>query len=120
MPPAPLSGSVRIISLNRDELLARLRQAATRLQAEHPEVEQVRLFGSLARGDATGLSDIDILILLRHTSDSDPHRRILTFLPYFDLPRSTDVLVYTRSELERRLSERDRFAHRVWNESVPL
>jgi predicted nucleotidyltransferase len=65
-------------------------------------VDQVRLFGSLARGDATGLSDVDILILLRRALESDPHRRILTFLPYFDLPRNTDLLVYTLAELEQR------------------
>ena len=62
MLPTLSSSSVKIISLNRDQLLTRLRQIASRLQKEHPEVAEVRLFGSLARGDQTGTSDVDILI----------------------------------------------------------
>ena len=119
MLPATSSGSVKIISLNRDELLGQLQRIATRLRAEHPEAE-IRLFGSLARGDQTGLSDIDILIVLDHATEPDPHRRILTFLPYFDLPRGTDLLVYTRAELTRRLAENDRFLRQIWNESLAL
>ena len=57
------SGSVKIISLDRDELLARLATIATRIRARHPEVREVRLFGSLARGDQTGTSDADLLIV---------------------------------------------------------
>ena len=81
------SRTVKIISLNRTRLLAELRQIAGRISAEHPEVAEVRLFGSLARGDYTGTSDVDVLILLQHTAETDPLRRILTFLPYFDLRR---------------------------------
>lgn len=116
----PSSSSVRIISLDRDELLARLRDMAARLQAEHPEVIEVRLFGSLARGDQTGTSDVDILIVLDRTGEQDPHRRILTFMPHFDLTRGADILVYTRQELESRLSHQDRFMRRIWAESIPL
>ncbi len=120
MPLPPSSSSVKIISLDRDQLLAHLRQIATRLHAEHPEVMEIRLFGSLARDDQTGTSDVDILIVLHHSADPDVHRRIRMYLPYFDLTRGTDLLVYTRAELTRRLSEGDRFLHQVWQESMPL
>jgi predicted nucleotidyltransferase len=90
------------------------------LRRDHPEVDEVRLFGSLARGDQTGTSDVDVLILLRETDEKDPHRRIMTFLPYFKLDRGADLLVCTRAEVDRRLSEEDRFLVRVWSESVPL
>jgi predicted nucleotidyltransferase len=83
-------------------------------------VAEVRLFGSLARGDATGLSDVDLLIVLSETGESDPHRRILAFLPYFDLYRGVDLLVLTRAEIERRLAEDDRWLKRVWTESVAV
>ena len=119
MLPTLSSSSVKIISLNRDQLLTRLRQIASRLQKEHPEVAEVRLFGSLARGDQTGTSDVDILIVLQHTLERDPHRRILTYLPYFDLRQGADCLVYTRAELER-LSADNRFLQRIWEESLPL
>jgi predicted nucleotidyltransferase len=114
------SGSVKVISLNRDSLLADLRRIAGSIRAEHPEVAEIRLFGSLARGNHTGTSDVDVLILLDHTEESDPLRRILTFLPYFDLTRGSDLLVYTRAELEERLLANDRFLQRIWSESIPL
>jgi uncharacterized protein len=114
------SGSVRIISLDRNRLLAELRQIAGRLSADHPEVAEVRLFGSLARGDQLGTSDVDVLILLRHTTETDPVHRILTFLPYFDLNRGSDLLVYTLAELEGRLAAGDRFIQRIWTESIAI
>ncbi len=116
----PSVDSVKIISLHRDDLLGQLRAAAARIQAEHREVAEVRLFGSVARGDQTGTSDADVLIVLDHTTEFDPHRRILTFLDYFDLERGTDLLVFTRSEIEKRLAENDHFMMQIWKESVPL
>jgi predicted nucleotidyltransferase len=118
--PVRSSDSVKFISLNRDSLLSELRRIVGTIRAEHPEVAEVRLFGSLARGDYTGTSDVDVLILLDHTSEDDPLQRILTFIPYFDLGRCVDVLVYSRPELEGRLAEKDRFMQRIWSESMPL
>lgn len=80
----------------------------------------MRLFGSLARGDYTGSGDVDVLILLDHTTEMDPLQRILTYLPNFDLDRGSDLLVYTRKELEEGLATNDRFIKRIWSESVPL
>jgi predicted nucleotidyltransferase len=120
MPPETSFDSVRIISLNREHLLARLREIAANIRREQDTVEEIRMFGSLVRGDATGASDVDILIVLREMTDTDPHRRILRFIRYFDLDRGTDLLVYTRAELERELSSDNRFLRQVWRESVPL
>jgi predicted nucleotidyltransferase len=119
MRPGPSSDSVKIISLNQPNLLAHLHEIAARIRTEHPEVEQVRLFGSLARGDATGISDVDVLILLRDSAEPDPLRRILTFLPHFDLDRASDLLVYTRAEFDRHLANSP-FLRDIWNESVAL
>lgn len=120
MRQVPSFDSVRIISLNRDELFVRLRDIAARIWQEHHEVEEIRAFGSLARGDARGTSDVDILIVLRASSESDPHRRIQTFLPYFDLDRGTDLLVYTRAKLERQLTTDNALLQRIWRESISL
>jgi predicted nucleotidyltransferase len=120
MQPAPSFDSVRIISLDRNDPLVRLREISARIRKEHDEVEEIRLFGSLARGDATGTSDADALIVLHESSERDPHHRILAFLPYFDLDRGTDLLVYTRAELEQQLSTSNSFLQRVWRESIVL
>jgi predicted nucleotidyltransferase len=111
---------VKLISLDRERLLAQVREAAGQVRTAHPEVAEVRLFGSLARGDATGLSDVDLLIVLSETGESDPHWRILAFLPYFAFDRGVDLLVLTRAEIERRLAEDDRWLKRVWTESVAV
>jgi len=114
----PSSSSVKIISLDRDRLLADLRRIARKIYAEHPEVAEVRLFGSLARGDHTGTSDVDVVILLHHTMESDPVQRIRNFLPYFDLGRACDLLVYTLDELQERLSANNPSMQRIWSESI--
>ena len=120
MLPRLSSDSVRIISLDRDSLMERLCEISRRLRAEHPEVADVRVFGSLARGDYTGTSDVDILIVLDRQTESDPVRRILIFLPYFDLGRGADLLIYTQEEIRRRLSQEDHFLCRIWHDSISL
>jgi predicted nucleotidyltransferase len=100
--------------------LARLRQIAAQIRQEHANVEEIRVFGSLARGDATGMSDADVLIVLRESSTSDPHRRILDFLRYFTLDRGTDLFVCTRAELQEQLAATNPFVQKIWRESIAL
>ncbi|MBO9326805.1 MAG: nucleotidyltransferase domain-containing protein [Roseiflexus sp.] len=119
MQQPPSSSTVRIISLDREALLARLRAIAAQIRREC-DVEDIRVFGSLARGDATGTSDVDVLIIVRHSTEADMVRRILSFLPYFDLDRGTDLLVYIRAEPEQQLAAQNPFLHRIWRESLPL
>ena len=58
------SGSVRAILLDRENILERLRSLSAKLKAELPYVREVRLFGSLARGEEHGLSDVDLLVVV--------------------------------------------------------
>ncbi|RME05945.1 MAG: nucleotidyltransferase domain-containing protein, partial [Anaerolineae bacterium] len=112
--------SVKVLYLDRDALLKHLCEIARDIKTQHPEVRSISLFGSLARGDYTAISDVDILITLHHSKEKDPHQRILTFLPYFDLERGVDLLVYTQEEVERRLSEGDPFLQRIQREGIAL
>jgi predicted nucleotidyltransferase len=106
--------------LDRGELLARLRAIAHRICANHQEVIQVRVFGSVARGDQTGTSDTDILIVLHGCEPGDPLEQIRLFYPYFDLPIGTDLLVLTESQIADRLQADDVFMTQIWNESQSL
>ena len=114
------SDSVKTISLNRDELWARLRAIAHRIRAAHSGVQDVRVFGSIARGDHVGTSDVDILIILTDAPEqnlpADRIERSLLFYRYFDLPIGVDLLVYTASELEHKTP----FLSRIYAESIPL
>jgi predicted nucleotidyltransferase len=64
--------------------------------------EEVFLFGSAARGDAGAHSDLDFLIILPDTaraSRRDAVRTLYTTLSGY--PVAKDLLVYTRSDVER-------------------
>jgi predicted nucleotidyltransferase len=113
-------GSVKIVSLDRTRLLAELRRIADRIRGEHPEVVEVRLFGSLARGNHTGTSDVDVLIVVSSSGEPNPVRRALAYLPYLDLPVPLDLLVLTSDELRLRQSLGDPFVLRLQQESMPL
>jgi predicted nucleotidyltransferase len=112
--------SVEIISLDRDEVLTALRDVARRIRGQHPEVVEVRVFGSLARGDQVGTSDVDVLIVIEDGELEDPIEQIRRFYPYFDLPVGVDLVVMTRGRWARRLQGGDAFAERVNGESVAL
>lgn len=57
------------------------------------------LFGSVARGDATATSDIDLLVLVN--DDADVRRASIAALrAVADLPPEVDVVVVTRRSLE--------------------
>lgn len=120
MRQTPSSASVKVIYPDRDAILKRLKKIAARIKARHPEVFEIRLFGSLARGDYTAASDVDLILVLDDCAESDPHRRILMFLPYFDLRYGVDLLVYTQNEVESRLNAGDPFLRRIWQESCEI
>lgn len=116
-----LSDSVKIISIDRPELLAVLKRIAKKIRAEFPDVACVRVFGSIARGDQVGTSDVDVLIVLKARAPQKAHLDwIRQFYPYFDLPFGVDVLVYPKAELVRRLQAGDAFLTRIWAESLRL
>lgn len=64
-----------------------------------PEVEDIYLCGSWARGSYTPYSDVDLLILVKGDGQK-PHDRIPAYLPD-RFPVSLDLFIYTREELEK-------------------
>lgn len=56
------SGSVKAISLDRDEVIRRLRDVAREALGTFPELQEVRFIGSLATGSHTGVRDVDLLL----------------------------------------------------------
>ena len=101
--PSPIqqrsSDSVSVFWLNLDRLRTRLAQAAARLAERHPEIEEIWLFGSLARGDAVPGSDADLFVILSQ-SDLSYLDRSAYYQPDF-CGVGVDVLAYTRYELSR-------------------
>lgn len=101
--PSPIqqtsSASVSVFWLNLEQIRTCLKQAATRLAENHSEIEEIWLFGSLARGDAVPGSDADLFIILSQ-SDLSYLDRSVYYQPDF-CGVGVDVLAYTRDELSQ-------------------
>ena len=85
-----------------DEALVRraMDEYARHLLASRPEVEEVVVFGSFAKGNYAPGSDIDVFIALSR-SDKIPRDRIPDLLPSA-FPVGMDLFPYTRAEVEAR------------------
>jgi predicted nucleotidyltransferase len=112
--------NVRVFRLDATGVIARLRERARTLVERNSDVLEVRLFGSLARGDAHPGSDADLFIVLR---DGAPP--FLDRIP--DLSRhfagvgiGCDVIAYTESERAALAARNDAFARAVLDEGITL
>lgn len=94
--------SVRFFRLDRKKVDENIRAYARQL-VEDSQVLAVVLFGSLARGQATAMSDADILILLRDSSKPFHERTPDLLRPGMGI--SLDVFPYTLSEAVQSLQE---------------
>lgn len=100
-------GSAKAFYLDREEALARLREAAREAPDTFPEAEEVLLFGALARGTHTGLSDVDVAVVLRDApGEDDVVERARPFHAFFfrRLGVSVDTIVFRENERERMAS----------------
>ena len=96
----------------------KLEAVARQMRAQHSEIEQVLLFGSLVRGEAVPGSDADLLVIL--SSASQPvMERIPRYLPT-GLPLGVDVFPYTRDEIERMLAQGNHFIRQAMKEAIVL
>jgi predicted nucleotidyltransferase len=106
--------------LDRDEALAWLRDAAVELGRRSPRIVEVRLFGSLARGNHGRRSDADLLIVLE-SSSLRPRDRIPALCDAFaDAPVPVDLFPLTAAELELRRAADDPFLRSIDRDGITL
>ena len=92
-------GSVTVFWLDRDAALDALTRAARRLSAGDPNVLSVRLFGSLAAGNATAASDADLMVVIAD-SDVPLLRRAERYTAWFaEVGMPVDLFVFTEREI---------------------
>lgn len=116
--PNKSSGSVQIFWLDRPEILNRLQRAVKDLANRHPEIEQVVLFGSLARGGAVPGSDADLLLVLRDSEEPFLERSV-RYRPA-EIGVDMDLVVYTRQELDQLLADDNAFVAQALKEGLVL
>ena len=112
------SGSVKVLYLDRQKVLAQVRQAVARLTRQHPEVEKVILFGSMAKGTAVPGSDVDLLVVLSRSG-----RPFLERIPQYtpeDVGTGVDAFPYTEAELQRMLEDGNPLVRQALKEGVCL
>jgi uncharacterized protein len=107
MPRGNCSDSVRITFLDAVGLLERLQEIVDRILREGCRVKEIRVVGSVARGDHTGDSDLDLLVILRGKPPGDRLEWIRDLYRYFDLPVGVDLFVCDEAELESDPAFRD-------------
>jgi len=116
--PSSSSSSVRVRYLDKVAVVAALRDLAAAVGAARPEVLEIRLFGSLARGERNPWADADWLVVLEQ-SDLPVRDRPPLYKP-IGSPVPMDLTVCTREELERELAAGNRFVTRIMSESAVL
>jgi uncharacterized protein len=99
-------------------VIENLKHLARRLMDQHPEIESVWLFGSLARGEAVPGSDADLLILLS-ASDIPLRDRFVAYLPT-EAPIGVEVFPYTQQEIDDAIAGGSTFLAQVLQERVRL
>jgi uncharacterized protein len=120
--PSPIQStswpSVQLFWLNLEEVRDRLSTAVRQLAKRHPEIEEVWLFGSLARGQAVPGSDADLLLVL--TACEVPFLdRTVHYQPEF-CGLGVDLFAYTHKELEQMEGAGHHFLERIKSERVCL
>jgi predicted nucleotidyltransferase len=96
----------------RDGTLAALRDACRRAVRDPARIERVVLFGSFARGDFDGLSDIDVAVIgARDAFDSGVFTAI---------DRAVDVVTLTPAQWHAAGSDDGTMAATIRAEAVPL
>lgn len=112
--------NVRVFRLDRTALIARLRERAGDLLERRPDVMEVRLFGSLARGDAHPGSDADLFVIVRDGAKPFLERVPPLARSFSGVGIGCDVIAFTESETRALRLRGDAFAHAVFDEGSVL
>lgn len=99
----------------RQQLLDELERIMDTLRTMN--VEKVILFGSLARGDVTSTSDIDLIVVM--DTDSPFLQRLHEVYSAVLPQRSVDILVYTPQEFQS-MREENPFVRKALDEGSVL
>lgn len=110
----PSWNSAEIMFLDRQRVLADLRQAVAEAKARYPEIVRVYLIGSLVRGDWSATSDADMVVVVRRDFADILERSC------YQTSILTDTLIYSEREFEQLAAEPDGFLARNLAEAVEL
>jgi predicted nucleotidyltransferase len=112
--------SVRVFRLDREGVIASLRERAAAVLAARSDVLEVRLFGSLARGNAVPGSDADLFVLLKNEAPPFLDRLPPLLREFSGLGIGCEIVAYTESEHAEAHARGDAFVKAVDEEGTVL
>lgn len=95
--------------INEKAVIADFKKLALKQAGDNPDIEEVYLFGSYARRNAGLHSDVDILVIVGGDDLRAANRAGQFILKFSDGPVPADVLVKTRTEVNRAVKEGNKF-----------
>jgi predicted nucleotidyltransferase len=107
--------SVTYPSLDRADVVERLRKACVRLVGKLP-ISRMILFGSYAQDRYTAGSDIDLLVVYRGGERDDPYKLVVNEV---GLPR-LEPMVYTEDQFAAVIAGSPRFAEVLAREGIVI
>jgi predicted nucleotidyltransferase len=95
---------VKAFYFNHEIVLDKLKEISKEALNVFPEIIEVRLIGSFAKNEESGLSDIDLFIITK-SSEKNPLERVRPYYMWFaeKIGISLDLIAATEQEL--RLSD---------------
>jgi predicted nucleotidyltransferase len=112
------SDFVKITYLDKSGIMKAITRLVDDLSQKHPEIEEIYLFGSLARDEAVPGSDADILIVLTDSPLSFMDRMTI-YMPS-SFPVGVEVFPYTRREMETMIEQGNYFLKSAKKDSILL
>jgi len=97
--------SVKAFYLDRKEIIEHLKKISYSALHEFPEIHQIRLIGSLANHTATGLSDVDLWIIVNEYKVEHPIERLKPYYFYFadKIFLSLDIIITLKDDLYKEI-----------------
>jgi len=105
--------TISVTDFSRDEIIAFLHKKL----AQH-DIEKAFIFGSLANGECSNWSDIDVIIVKQ--TDVVFIERGAEFFDLFDLGIPVDILVYTPQEFNLLLQDPSPFWRQIQNSMIQI
>ena len=105
--------TISVTDFSRDEIIAFLRQKL----AQH-DIEKAFLFGSVANGECSNWSDIDVIVVKQ--TDVAFIERGAEFFDLFDLGIPVDILVYTPEEFHLLMQDPSPFWRQIQNSMIQI
>lgn len=81
---------------------------------------EIYIFGSYAWGTPTPDSDLDLLIVVEHSSEKKHKRGIKGSLSLYGLGLSKDIVVFTKDEFDQRVNDVTTLCYKVKKEGKVL